>query len=103
MAAYELFDEKGKISKSKGNGISIDQWLRYASPEVCLYICTQIRKEFKNFMRKLFLKQLMNICQVLKNFKSKKKDKILNPGGMHNETSKKLNAFFNAIKFSWIK
>ena len=33
--AYELFlDEKGeKISKSKGNGISIDQWLRYASPE----------------------------------------------------------------------
>ena len=22
-----------KISKSKGNGISIDQWLRYASPE----------------------------------------------------------------------
>ena len=33
--AYELFlDEKGeKISKSKGNGISINQWLRYASPE----------------------------------------------------------------------
>lgn len=32
---YELFlDEKGeKISKSKGNGISIDQWLTYASPE----------------------------------------------------------------------
>ena len=32
---YELFlDEKGqKISKSKGNGISIDDWLRYASPE----------------------------------------------------------------------
>jgi len=33
--AYELFlDEKGeKISKSKGNGITIDQWLQYASPE----------------------------------------------------------------------
>lgn len=32
---YELFlDEKGeKISKSKGNGISIEQWLTYASPE----------------------------------------------------------------------
>ncbi len=32
---YEMFlDEKGeKISKSIGNGISIDQWLRYASPE----------------------------------------------------------------------
>src|ERR1700742_1085327 len=32
---YELFlDEKGqKISKSKGNGLTIDEWLRYATPE----------------------------------------------------------------------
>ncbi len=32
---YEMFlDEKGeKISKSIGNGISVDEWLRYASPE----------------------------------------------------------------------
>ena len=32
---YELFlDDKGeKISKSKGNGISVEQWLRYAAPE----------------------------------------------------------------------
>ena len=32
---YELFlDDKGqKISKSKGNGLSIDEWLTYASPE----------------------------------------------------------------------
>ena len=32
---YELFlDDKGeKISKSKGNGLTIDQWLTYASPE----------------------------------------------------------------------
>ena len=32
---YELFlDDKGqKISKSKGNGLTIDVWLRYASPE----------------------------------------------------------------------
>jgi lysyl-tRNA synthetase class 1 len=32
---YELFlDERGeKISKSKGNGISVEQWLRYAAPE----------------------------------------------------------------------
>jgi lysyl-tRNA synthetase class 1 len=32
---YELFlDNKGqKISKSKGNGLTIDEWLRYASPE----------------------------------------------------------------------
>ena len=32
---YELFlDEKGeKISKSKGNGLTIDEWLKYAPPE----------------------------------------------------------------------
>jgi lysyl-tRNA synthetase, class I len=32
---YELFlDEKGqKISKSKGNGLSVDEWLAYAPPE----------------------------------------------------------------------
>ena len=32
---FELFlDEKGqKISKSKGNGLTIEEWLRYASPE----------------------------------------------------------------------
>src|SRR6266496_383014 len=32
---YELFLDQGgqKISKSKGNGITIEEWLRYASPE----------------------------------------------------------------------
>ncbi len=32
---YELFldAEGGKISKSKGNGLTIDEWLRYAPPE----------------------------------------------------------------------
>ena len=38
---YELFlDENGqKISKSKGNGLTIDEWLTYASPEsLALYM-----------------------------------------------------------------
>lgn len=36
---YELFlDEKGqKISKSKGNGLTMDEWLRYAPPESLAY------------------------------------------------------------------
>jgi len=44
---YELFlDENGqKISKSRGNGITIDQWLRYASPEsLSLYMYQAPRK-----------------------------------------------------------
>ena len=43
---YELFlDEKGqKISKSKGNGLTIDEWLTYASPEsLALYMFLQPR------------------------------------------------------------
>lgn len=45
--SYELFlDEKAqKISKSKGNGISIEEWLRYASPEsLSLYMFQSPRK-----------------------------------------------------------
>jgi lysyl-tRNA synthetase, class I len=40
---YELFlDEKGqKISKSKGNGITIDEWLRYAPQESLSYYMFQ--------------------------------------------------------------
>lgn len=44
---FELFlDDKGqKISKSKGNGLTIDEWLRYASPEsLSLYMFNSPRK-----------------------------------------------------------
>ncbi|NOT71198.1 MAG: lysine--tRNA ligase [Hyphomicrobium sp.] len=47
---YELFlDEQGqKISKSKGNGITIDQWLTYASPEsLALYMFQKPRSAKK--------------------------------------------------------
>ncbi len=47
---YELFlDEKGeKISKSKGNGLSIEDWLAYASPEsLSLYNFQSPRKAKK--------------------------------------------------------
>ncbi len=43
---YELFlDDKGeKISKSKGNGIAVEEWLRYAMPEsLSLYMFTKPR------------------------------------------------------------
>ncbi len=44
---YELFlDENGeKISKSKGNGLTIDEWLTYASPEsLSLFMFAQPRR-----------------------------------------------------------
>ena len=57
--AYELFlDEKGeKISKSKGNGITIDQWLEYASPESLIFIhVSKSQKSKKTYIKKLFQK-----------------------------------------------
>ena len=46
---YELFlDENGeKISKSKGNGLTIDEWLTYASPESLSYFMYQKPKTAK--------------------------------------------------------
>ncbi len=46
---YELFlDEKGqKISKSKGNGLTIDEWLTYASPESLALFMYQRPREAK--------------------------------------------------------
>jgi lysyl-tRNA synthetase, class I len=47
---YELFlDEQGqKISKSKGNGITIDEWLTYASPEsLALFMFSRPREAKK--------------------------------------------------------
>ena len=44
---YELFlDDKGqKISKSKGNGLTVDEWLTYAPPEsLALYMFNSPRK-----------------------------------------------------------
>jgi len=47
--SYELFlDETGqKISKSKGNGLTIDEWLTYAAPESLSYFMYQKPKTAK--------------------------------------------------------
>jgi len=47
---YEMFlDEKGeKISKSKGNGLSIEQWLTYGSPESLAFFAYREPKKAKS-------------------------------------------------------
>ena len=47
---YEMFlDEKGeKISKSKGNGLSLDEWLRYGSDESLSFYIYREPKKAKN-------------------------------------------------------
>jgi lysyl-tRNA synthetase class 1 len=57
---YELFlDEKGqKISKSKGNGITIDEWLTYAPTESLSYYMYQSPKSAKKLHFDVIPKQV---------------------------------------------
>tara|TARA_B100000700_G_scaffold321576_1_gene421159 strand:- start:533 stop:2095 length:1563 start_codon:yes stop_codon:yes gene_type:complete len=80
--AYEMFlDEKGeKISKSKGNGITIEQWLNYASPEsLSLYMYQnpkRAKKLYADVVPKAVDEYLMNIDKFSE---QNDKQKILNP------------------------
>ena len=80
--AYELFlDEKGeKISKSKGNGISIDQWLRYASPESLSLYMYPNPKRAKKLYAEVVPKTVDEYLTSIEKYPTQKeKDQILNP------------------------
>ena len=91
--AYELFlDEKGeKISKSKGNGISIEQWLRYASPESLALYMYPNPKRAKKLYSEVVPKTVDEYLSLLEKYQSQKdKDKISNPvWHVHNGTPPK--------------
>ena len=80
--AYELFlDEKGeKISKSKGNGISIEQWLRYASPESLALYMYPNPKRAKKLYSEVVPKTVDEYLSLIEKYPSQeKKDQLLNP------------------------
>ena len=80
--AYELFlDEKGeKISKSKGNGISIDDWLRYASPESLSLYMYPNPKRAKKLYSEVVPKTVDEYLNCIEKFESQDhKEKIMNP------------------------
>mgnify|MGYP001475426138 CR=1 FL=1 len=80
--AYELFlDEKGeKISKSKGNGITIEKWLRYASPESLSLYMYQNPKRAKKLYPEVVPKAVDEYLSLIeKFFQQNPKEKILNP------------------------
>ena len=80
--AYELFlDEKGeKISKSKGNGISIEQWLRYASPESLSLYMYPNPKRAKKLYSEVVPKTVDDYLANIEKFPTQElKDQILNP------------------------
>ena len=80
--SYELFlDEKGeKISKSKGNGITIDQWLKYASPESLSLYMYQNPKRAKKLYKEIVPKAVDEYLDFIQ--KAKNQDElqlIMNP------------------------
>ena len=80
--AYELFlDEKGeKISKSKGNGITIEEWLKYASPESLSFYMYQNPKRAKKLYSDVVPKAVDDyLTSIDKFFEQDDKQKLLNP------------------------
>ncbi len=80
--AYELFlDEKGeKISKSKGNGISIEQWLRYASPESLALYMYPNPKRAKKLYSEIVPKTVDEYLSLIEKYpEQKKNEQLSNP------------------------
>lgn len=80
--AYELFlDENGeKISKSKGNGITIDEWLEYASPESLSLFMYQNPKRAKKLYREIVPKAVDEYLDFIEKGKNQNElQMLLNP------------------------
>ena len=77
--AYELFlDEKGeKISKSKGNGITIDEWLDYASPESLSLFMYQNPKRAKKLYKEIVPKAVDEYLENLEKGKNQNELQLL--------------------------
>ena len=80
--AYELFlDENGeKISKSKGNGITIDQWLEYASPESLSLYMYQNPKRAKKLYKDIVPKTVDDYLDLIQKAKTQSElELLMNP------------------------
>ncbi len=93
--AYELFlDEKGeKISKSKGNGITINEWLEYASPESLSLFMYQNPRRAKKLYKEIVPKAVDEYLDFIEKGKNQNEQQILlNPvWHVHNGTIPKEN------------
>jgi lysyl-tRNA synthetase class 1 len=79
---YELFlDERGqKISKSKGNGLTIDEWLRYASPESLALFMYREPKAAKRLYFDVIPRQVDEYQQLLEAYERQdERQRLANP------------------------
>ena len=79
---YELFlDETGqKISKSKGNGLTIEEWLRYASPESLSLFMYREPKAAKRLYFDVIPRHVDEYQQLLDGYSRQgERDRLANP------------------------
>jgi len=79
---YELFlDENGqKISKSKGNGLTIEEWLRYASPESLSLFMYREPKAAKRLYFDVIPRQVDEYQQLLEGYERQGvRERLTNP------------------------
>ena len=73
-----FLDEKGeKISKSKGNGITIDQWLKYASPESLSLFMYQNPKRAKKLYKDVVPKAVDEYLEFIEKGKKQNESQLL--------------------------
>ena len=77
---YELFlDGEGKkISKSKGNGLGVDDWLRYAPPESLANFMFASPKSAKRLYFDVIPRQIDDYAANLRNFENQEPSKQIN-------------------------
>jgi lysyl-tRNA synthetase class 1 len=82
---YELFlDEQGqKISKSKGNGLTIDEWLEYAATESLSYFMYQKPKTAKRLHWDVIPKMVDEYHQSLRGFEGQTVEQRLSNAVWH--------------------
>jgi len=101
--SYELFlDDNGeKISKSRGNGLTVDEWLRYAPPESLAYFMFQKPKTAKRLYFDVIPRQVDEYTRMLEAYDTQEPAKqIDNPAWfihMGEPTSERAHLSFNIL------
>ncbi len=82
---YELFlDENGeKISKSRGNGLSIDEWLRYGTPESLSLFMYNAPRKAKRLYFDVVPRQVDDYAALLERFQGQTPEERLHNPAWH--------------------
>ncbi len=100
---YELFlDNEGKkISKSKGNGLSMDEWLKYAPSESLAYYMYQSPKRAKRLFFDVIPNAMDEYIDALAKFQTESEEKRLDNPVYHIHNGNPPN-YDNCLKFSML-